>query len=183
MTPRPALAACATTLLLLAGCSTADDEPRDPDSSDPTSAAPDVDYPDDGLDLVDSPQLKGVYQDAIQTYIDFERGRRLTAREGRVTRLLAFSALADVVAPYRAALKAYGDRGTYSGDVTVEFISAQPHGDRLLLDVCVDARMLVVPDGAPTQLGEGTRAPQHIEVSNIVGPWRVTKAVPIDGSC
>jgi hypothetical protein len=53
----------------------------------------------------------------------------------------------------------------------------------LQLDVCVDGTGLVVPDGAPPLLGESTRSPQRIEVTNIVGPWRVTKVEPGDGSC
>ena len=53
----------------------------------------------------------------------------------------------------------------------------------LRIDICVDATRLLVPDGAPTVLGEATRAPQRIEVTNIEGPWRVTKAESLDGSC
>jgi hypothetical protein len=180
-----ASALLAAPLLLLAACST-DEEPTTADPSATSSAtapATDVDYPEEGVDLVGTPELKGVYQEALQTYVDFERGRRLSAREGRIDRMLAFNATAAVVDPYRKALEAYGDRGTYAGDVTIEFVAAQPHGDRLLLDLCVDATALQVPDGAPTQLGEATRAPQHVEVTNIVGPWRVTRAESIDGTC
>jgi hypothetical protein len=172
-------------LLLLAACSAGDGDDQAPlaGASATASATSGADYPDEGVDLVGTPELKGAYQEALRTYVDFERGRRLTAREGRVDRMLAFNATSEVVDPYREALKAYGGRGTYGGDVTVEFLDAQPHGDRLLIDICVDATALDVPDGAPTQLGEATRAPQHVEVTNIVGPWRVTSAHPVDGSC
>jgi hypothetical protein len=180
---RCAAALTVVPLLLLGACATDDGGPTTADPSATTAATDDVDYPEEGLDLEDAPQLKGVYQKALQTYVDFERGRRLTAREGRVDRMLAFNATSDVVEPYREALKAYGGGGTYAGDVTVEFLDAQPHGDRLLIDVCIDATALEVPDGAPTQLGEATRALQHVEVTNIVGPWRVTSAEPVDGSC
>ena len=183
MTLPRVIAASVVPLLLLAGCSSADNEPKTSGPSVTSSATDTVDYPDDGLDLVGTPDLPGVYAKALQTYVDFERGRRLTAREGRVNRLLSFNATARVVDPYREALRAYGDRGTYGGDVTVEFVGARPRGDRLLIDLCVDATRLQVPDGAPTQLGEATRAPQHVEVTNFVGPWRVTRAEPVDGSC
>lgn len=176
-----ALAGLVVPLLLLAGCAE-DDEPRAADPSSTTATA-DIDYPEVGLDLVDAPELKGVYQQALQTYVDFERGRRLTAREGSINRLLSFNAVANVVDPYRAALEAYGDRGTYDGDVRIEFLDARPRGDVLHIDVCVDATRLEVPDGAPTQLGEATRAPQRIDVTNIVGPWRVTRAEPVEGDC
>jgi len=179
-----ALVPLALPLLLVTGC--AEDDPGGADPSDPSnppSTAGDVDYPEVGLDLVDRPELEGVYERALQTYIDFERGRRLAARTGEVGRLLSFNATAPVVDPYRAALAAYADRGTYDGEVAIEFLDARPRDSVLRLDICVDATALVVPDGAPTQLGEATRAPQQIEITNIVGPWRVTKAEPVDGSC
>ncbi|MEZ0577904.1 hypothetical protein [Nocardioides sp. MH1] len=185
MSPRRTAVPSALLLLLLAGCSTPDDEPTadGPSSSATSDAADEADYPDEGVDLVGTPELEGVYARALRTYVDFERGRRLTAREGRVSRLLSFNATARVVDPYREALRAYDGRGTYAGDVTVEFVRAEPHGDRLLIDVCIDATQLQVPDGAPTQLGEATRAPEHVEVTNIVGSWRVTGVDPVDGSC
>lgn len=183
MSSRRASALTVVPLLLLGACTTHADQPTTADPSTTPSASDAVDFPDEGVDLVGTPELKGVYAKALETYIDFERGRRLTAREGRVDRMLAFNATSDVVDPYREALRAFGDRGTYEGDVTVEFLDAQPHGDRLLIDVCVDATALDVPDGAPTQLGEATRAPEHVVVTNIVGPWRVTSADPVDGSC
>jgi hypothetical protein len=183
ITSRRAAALVVVPLLLLGACAAGDDKPTTAGSSATTSTSDAVDYPDEGVDLVGTPELEGVYQKALQTYIDFERGRRLTAREGRVDRMLAFNATSGVVDPYREALREYGDRGTYAGDVTVEFLDARPHGDRLLIDVCVDATDLDVPDSAPTQLGEATRAPQRVEVTNIVGPWRVTSAEPVDGSC
>ena len=176
-------------LLLRAGC--ADEEPTAGDpagstgstgSTGPGSPSGEVDYPDEGVDVVDPPELKGVYQRALQTYVDFERGRRLAAREGAVGRLLSFNATARVVDPYRRALTAY-DGGTYDGDVAIEFLDARTRDSVLVLDICVDATALLVPDGAPTQLGEATRSPQRIEVTNIVGPWRVTAAEPVDGSC
>lgn len=170
-------------LLLLGGCSAGDDSPTTAGPSATASTSDDIDYPDEGVDIVGAPELDGVYRRALQTYVDFERGRRLTAREGRVDRMLAFNATSEVVDPYREALRAYGEGGAYTGDVTVELLDVRPHGDRLLIDVCVDATDLVVPDGAPTQLGEATRAPQHVEVTNILGPWRVTRAESVDGSC
>jgi len=52
-----------------------------------------------------------------------------------------------------------------------------------VLDICVDATQLAVPDGAPALLGEATRAPQRFRVTNILGPWRVTRAESVAGSC
>ncbi|KAA1428397.1 hypothetical protein [Nocardioides antri] len=182
ITPRLVLAALAVPLAVLAGCAGEDPAGSDgTDAADPSSAA-DVDYPEVGLDLADAPELEGVYQQALQTYVDFERGRRLAAREGEVSRLLSFNAVADVVDPYREAFAAY-DGGTYAGDVVVEFLEARPRGDVLRLGICVDATALVVPDGAPTILGEPTRSPQQVDVTNIEGLWRVTRAEPVDGSC
>lgn len=171
-------------LLLGAGCA---DEPTagdaaDPDTSETSETSGEIDYPDEGVDLVDPPELEGVYQEALQTYVAFERGRRLAAREREVGRLLTFNATARVADPYRAALAAH-DGGSYDGDVAIEFLAAKPRDSVLVLDICVDATALLVPDGAPTQLGEATRSPQRIEVSNIVGPWRVTAAESVDGSC
>ena len=166
-------------LLVLTACD--DEGPKGPeDAGSPTVA--DIDYPDEGVDLVDRPELKGVYQQALQTYVDFERGRRLAAREGKVGRLLSFSATARVVDPYREALAAYAGE-PYDGDVVIEFLGVQTRDSVLRIDICVDATALEVPDDGPTLLGEATRAPQRIEVTNIVGPWRVTEAEPVDGSC
>ena len=176
----------AVPLLLAAACS--DEEPAAPrsgppadtgDTGSPTVA--DVDYPEDGVDLVDPPELKGVYQRALQTYVDFERGRRQAARVGKVGRLLAFNATADVVDPYRKALAS--GSSSYDGDVVIEFLGAQTRGNRLRLDVCVDATALVVPAASPTLLGQATRAPQQIDVTNFEGLWRVTRAEPADGTC
>jgi hypothetical protein len=187
MTHRLALALI-VPILLVSGC--ADDEPSGEPSGDKAestssgSSSPmtEVDYPDEGLDLVDPPEVQGAYAKALQTYVDFERGRRLAAREGRIGPLLRFSAVAPVVDPYRKALASYGGGG-YDGDVAVEFLDVRPRDLALVLDVCVDATQLVVPGGAPTLLGEPTRAPQRIEVRNLEGPWRVTKAERVDGSC
>ncbi len=167
-------------LLLVAGC--ADEEPTADDPGGSGSSTAEIDYPAEGVDLVDPPDLKGVYQQALQTYVDFERGRRLAAREGKVGRLLSFNAIARVSDPFREALAAYAG-GTYEGDVVIEFLDAKTRDSVLVLDICVDATALAVPDGAPTQLGEATRSPQRIEVTNIVGPWRVTRAESVDGSC
>jgi hypothetical protein len=178
-TVRLTLAALAVPLLLVAGCT--EDEPGGSDEASSPSAAVEADYPDEGVDLVDRPELEGAYDKALQTYVRFERGRRLAAREGEVGDLLAFNAVASVVDPYREALA--GDADAYDGDVVIEFLDARPRDTVLVLDVCVDATGLVVPDGAPALLGEATRAPQRIEVTNIVGPWRVTRVEPVDGSC
>lgn len=187
MTPlRRALAVLALPLLLVVACAEGDPPAAEPDASDRSSGpapAAAVDYPDVGLDLVDVPDLPGVYERALKTYVDFERGRRLAARTGEVGRLLSFNATAAVVDPYREALAAFADRGTYDGDVVIEFLDARPRDSVLRLELCVDATALVVPDGAPTQLGEATRGPQRVEVTNLVGPWRVTRAEPVDGSC
>jgi len=179
MTGRLALA-LTLPMLLVASCG--DDGPDAADEpGSPTSVA-DVDYPEEGLDLVDRPELKGVYEQALQTYVDFERGRREAARQGKVGRLLSFNAVADVVDPYRDAIAAYaGD--PYDGDVVVEFLDAKPRDLVLQIDVCIDATALEVPDSAPTLLGEATRSPQRIDVTNIEGPWRVTRVEPLDGSC
>lgn len=182
MTARRPTALLAVPLLLLAACSS-DGQEGAAAPSTTSAATPDVDYPDEGVDLVGIPELKGVYTRALRTYVDFERGRRLSARDGRVDRMLAFNATGEVVDAYRRALAAYDDRGSYGGDVTIEFVRAEPHGDRLLLDLCVDATALRVPDGAPGILGEPTRAPQQVEVTNFMGPWRVTRADRVDGSC
>jgi hypothetical protein len=177
---RLTLAALALPLLLVAGCT--EDEPGDADNpGSPTTSAAEIDYPEEGVDLVDRPVLEGAYDKALQTYVKFERGRRLAAREGEVGDLLAFNAVASVVDPYREAVARGAD--AYDGDVVIEFLDARPRDTVLVLDVCVDATGLVVPDGAPALLGEATRAPQRIEVTNIVGPWRVTKVEPVDGSC
>lgn len=176
-------AALAVLLLLMGGC--ADDEPEQTDSpgaSGSPGAATEVDHPAEGLDLVDTPDLEGVYQEALRTYVDFERGRRLAAREGKVGPLLTFSAVAKVVDPYREAVAAFGGGG-YDGDVVIEFLDARPRDAVLRLDVCVDATGLGVPDGAPTILGEATRSPQEIDVTMIEGLWRVTRAESVDGSC
>lgn len=185
MTPRHPLAVLTLAALLvvsLAGCAENGPADADPATADGAST-PAVDYPDEGVDLVDRPEAEGVYEQALQTYVDFERGRRQAAREGRVGRLLSFNATASVVDPYRAALAAYADGGTYDGDVAIEFTGLRPRDLVLTIEVCVDATALEVPEGAPTLLGEATRAPQRIQVSNLVGPWRVTKVQPLDGSC
>lgn len=166
--------------LLLVACGEDDPDADAPGTSPAVDQA--VDYPEVGLDLVDRPELKGVYELALQTYVDFERGRRQAAREGGVGRLLSFNATAPVVDPYRAAFAAYSG-GTYDGDVVVEFLDARPRDMVLRIDVCVDATQLEVPDGAPTLLGEATRSAQRIDVTNFEGPWRVTKVDPLDGSC
>ena len=121
MTHRLALA-LVLPLLLVTGCS--EDEPNPPDEA-ASPSAPDVDYPGEGVDLVGRPELKGAYAQALQTYVDFERGRRLAAREGAVGRLLSFNATASVVDPYRKAFAAYTD-GRYDGDVAIEFLAARP---------------------------------------------------------
>ncbi len=167
-------------LLLAAGCS--EDEPGAADEPTTSTSATEADYPEEGVDLVDRPELEGVYEQALQTYVDFERGRRLAAREGAVNRLLSFNGTADVVDPYREAFAAYDGRA-YGGDVVIEFLDARPRDMVLRIDICVDATRLVVPEGAPTQLGEATRAPQQIEVTNFLGPWRVTEVEPVDGAC
>lgn len=179
--------ALAVPLLLVAGC--AEDEPgAGDDSGSPTTAtgssssAAEIDYPDEGVDLVSRPEMEGAYDKALQTYVNFERGRRQAAREGEVGRLLSFNATASVVDPYREALAAYSG-GRYDGEVAIEFLDFKPRDLVLRIDICVDATQLVVPDGAPTQLGEATRAPQLVDVTNIEGLWRVTKVEPVDGSC
>ncbi len=181
-TPRLALA-LALLLPFVAGCG---EDERESDGASSSSAvepgAADVDYPEEGLDLVDRPELEGAYDRAMQTYVDFERGRRLAAREGRIGRLLLFNGVASVVDPYRDAFATYAG-GTYDGDVVIEFLDVRPRDTVLRIDICVDGTRLLVPDGAPTVLGEATRAPQRIEVTNIEGPWRVTKAQSLDGSC
>ncbi len=178
MTHRLALA-LTLPILLVAGCS--EDEPdRGTGSSSPS--VPVIDYPEEGVDLVDRPEMEGAYEKALQTYVDFERGRRQAAREGTVGPLLSFNATGSVVDPYRKAVAAYAE-GPYDGDVTIEFLGARPRDTVLVLDICVDATQLVVPDGAPVVLGDTTRAPQRIQVTNIVGPWRVTKVESVDGSC
>jgi hypothetical protein len=175
----------AVPLLLVVGCSN-EDEPNSPRSSGSPSAVEtedEVDFPDEGVDVVDPPDLKGVYQQGLKTYVDFERGRRLAARAGRVGQLLAFNATADVVDPYRKAVASSDLSTPYDGDVAIEFLDAQTRGSVLRLDVCVDGTALQVPDGAPTLLGEAVRAPQRIDVTFIEGVWRVTRAAPVDGSC
>ncbi|WP_183093072.1 hypothetical protein [Nocardioides stalactiti] len=183
------LAAALVGLGLVAGCSSTGDTADEPaDASDPASTSTDastdttVDYPEEGVDLVEPPAVEGAYRQALQTYVDFERGRRLAARTGDITDLLALSAVAAVVDPYREAIKAYAG-APYAGDVRIEFLRVEPRDTVLVIDLCVDATDLVVPDDAPTQLGEATRAPQRVEVRNYEGPWRVSKAVPVDGSC
>ncbi len=171
--------------LLVVACGNGDEEPAGTKSSGaPTDVVTEdeIDYPEDGVDLVDPPVLEGVYQRGLQTYVDFERGRRLAARDGRVGRLLSFNATARVVDPYRAALASY-DSSSYDGGVVIEFLDAQARGNVLRIDICVDATALQVPDAAPVLLGEATRAPQRVDVSNIEGLWRVTRAEPVDGTC
>ncbi|PWN01999.1 hypothetical protein DJ010_15805 [Nocardioides silvaticus] len=188
--PTPRLAALlAASLLVVTACT--DDGSDEPGGTttdlspltSPTADATDVDHPAEGVDLVDPPTLEGVYQRALQTYVDFERGRRLAARTGKAGRLLSFNATADVVDPYRRALRTAPAAASYDGLVVVEFVDVQPRGRKLRLDLCVDATGLDVPDGAPAVLGEATRAPQQVDVSNIEGLWRVTRAEPVDGSC
>lgn len=178
-------------LSLLVATACTDDASDDPGDSttdlspitSPTADETDVDHPAEGVDLVDPPTLEGVYRRALQTYVDFERGRRLAARTGKPGRLLSFNATADVVDPYRKALRSAAAGSSYDGLVVVEFVDAQTRGGRLVLDLCIDATGLEVPDGGPALLGEATRAPQQVDVTNIEGLWRVTRADPVDGSC
>lgn len=174
----------AVPLLLVAACSNEEEPNSTKGSASPSAVETDheIDYPEDGVDLVDPPALEGVYQRGLQTYVDYERGRRLAARDGKVGRLLSFNATARVVDPFRKALASY-DGPPYDGDVVIEFLDAQTRDSLLRIDVCVDATALQVPDGAPALLGEATRTPQRIDVTNIEGLWRVTRAEPVDGSC
>ncbi len=178
----------AVPLLLLAACTGGDDGSDEPgstttDLSPVTSPTADVDHPAEGVDLVGTPTLEGVYQRALQTYVDFERGRRLAARTGKAGRLLSFNATADVVDPYRQALRSTENATSYDGLVVVEFLDVQTRGGRLRLDLCVDGTGLQVPAGAPALLGEASRTPQQVDVTNIEGLWRVTRAEPVDGTC
>lgn len=173
---RARLVAIALPLLLLTGCG--DDEPATDDSP---PAGSDIAYPAEGVDVVDRPELKGVYADALQVYVDFERGRRLAAREGTDNELLSFNATGGLARPIREAAKSLG--GGYDGTVTVEFLSAQPRDTVLRLDVCIDATALEVPEGAPAVLGSATRQPARVEVSNLTGPWRVTDVKGVGGGC
>lgn len=184
LTPRLAFA-ITVPLLLVAGCS--DDQPDavdEPAASAPATAG--IDYPAEGVDLVNRPEMKGAYTQALQTYVDFERGRREAARVGKVGRLLSFNGTASVVEPYRRAVATYAARGhaeEYGGVVAVEFLRTRTRDTVLVVDVCLDGTGLAVPDGAPALLGEATRAPQRIQVTNIVGPWRVTRVDQVAGTC
>ncbi len=189
MLPHRLALALAVPLLFVAGCSGDKPDAVDDAGSSTTATATEtatgtaeVEYPAEGLDLIDRPTMEGAYERALQTYIDFERGRREAAREGKVGRLLSFNGTASVVDPYRRAVTTYADGG-YDGVVAIEFLDARTRDTVLVIDICVDATELVVPDRAPALLGEATRAPQRIQVTNIVGPWRVTKAAPVDGTC
>lgn len=181
---RTGLAAAVVPLALLAACGDDDASPADSaGGSAPSSpAAADVDYPDEGVDLVEPPELKGVYAEALQVYVDFERGRRLAARDGAPNELLSFNATGAVADPIAAAAKKLGD-ATYDGVVSVEFVSAMPRDTVLVLDVCIDGTGLEVPPGAPAGLGAATRSPQQVHVTNLSGPWRVTKVTPGSGAC
>jgi hypothetical protein len=181
---RTGIAAAVLPLALLAACG--DDDPTPAGGAEgPTtssSAAADVDYPAEGVDLVEPPELKGVYAEALQVYVDFERGRRLAARDGAPNELLSFNATGAVADPIVAATKKLGD-ATYDGVVAVGFVSAKPRDTVLLLDVCLDGTGLEVPPGAPAALGAATRSPQQVQVTNLSGPWRVTKVTPRSGTC
>lgn len=182
---RTGVAATAASLLLLAACgddSASDDRADDPPDDTASSPAADVDYPDEGVDLAGRPELKGAYAQALQVYVDFERGRRLAAREAAGNELLSFSATGKVADPITAAAEQLGD-ATYDGTVVVEFVSAKPRDTVLLLDVCLDGTGLEVPDGAPAVLGAAGRTPQRVQVANLSGPWRVTRVAPGSGSC
>ena len=177
---RAGLVALALPLALLAACGdTGSEDPTEAGQSPP--AGSDIAYPDEGVDVVGEPELKGVYAEALQVYVDFERGRRLAAREGTDNELLSFNATGNVSRPIKAAAEQLG--GGYDGTVTLEFTAAQPRDTVLRLDVCVDATALEVPDGAPAVLGGATRAPHRVEVSNLTGPWRVTAVQALDGDC
>ncbi|UMG93800.1 hypothetical protein [Nocardioides sp. TF02-7] len=178
------LAALAVVPLLLAGCG--DDEPSAPGDGQEASAPSGddgIDYPDEGVDLAHEPDLEGVYADALQVYVDFERGRQLAAREGGANELLTFSAVGAVADRVVAAAERLGDEGaTYDGTVVLEVRSAKPRDTVLRLEVCVDGSELDVPAGAPALLGTADRVSQQVTVTNLSGPWRVTKVEP-RGSC
>ena len=110
LTHRLALA-LAVPLLLVAGCSDGDEDRsgRRAPGRRPRRADDEIDYPEEGVDLVDRPELEGVYERGLQTYVDFERGRRLAAREGRVGRLLSFNATSRRGRPLPRGLAAYAD--------------------------------------------------------------------------
>ena len=176
----------AVPLFLVAACSDGDEEPsgtKDSGSTAASTEAVEIDYPEEGVDLVDRPDLPGVYQRGLQTYVDFERGRRLAARDGKIGRLLSFNATSGVVDPYRQAVRSLDATAAYDGDVVIEFLDVQTRDSLLRVDICVDATGLQVPAAAPALLGEATREPQRIDVTNIEGLWRVTRAEPVDGSC
>ena len=187
MSVRRGVAALALTALAgvaLVGCG--DDEPdaQDPASAEPSGSGTPPTTDDPGVEITGLPGMEGPYATALETYVDFEEGRRLVARTGEMNQRLSFSAVGGLADRYRQAADELAAAGTtYDGTVVVEVVDVRTRDTVVLIDLCVDATALVVPDGAPELLGRAVRSPERVAVVNLEGPWRVTRTVSGSGSC
>lgn len=172
---------------LLAGCGDGDGAAQDPGSSaaeSPDAGGTGAGSTEAGVTVTDLPQLEGAYATALQTYVDFEEGRRRVARTGEMNTQLSFSAVGAIGRRYRQAAQELAGAGeTYGGEVVVEVLDVRTRDTVMTIDLCVDATGLEVPDGAPELLGRAGRVPERVTVANLEGPWRVTRAEPVAGSC
>jgi hypothetical protein len=195
--------ALATLALGLAACGDDDDASSDgpPDlgptseatsSSDPTelTAPPGpksipTSYPDVGLEYDGLPDLDGKYRDALEVFVDFDRGRLELLRDAKMNSLLSKNAAEPVVATYQSTATYLQDHNAhYRGTSVASFNSVKTDGDLLGLDLCLDGTDLrYVEAGAASAPDGPSRVPYRVIVTQTGGSWTVTEAATQEGSC
>ena len=206
MTATRAAATAVTVAALalgLAGCGD-DDDPStdDPPDLSPTSGATSSDeptelttppgpkpiptsYPDVGLEYDGLPDLDGKYLDALEVFVDFDRGRLELLREARMNPLLSKNAAEPVVATYQSTATYLHDHDAYyRGTSVASFGDVKTDGDLLGLDLCLDGSELRYVEGGDASAPSGpARVPYRVIVTQADGTWTVTEAATQEGSC